>query len=267
MVEVIEKEAADGEIAEVVESGGRRSLPSKLDSQLVIVGMISEWDVRKESVGLVLQIAQHRQVLYTILNGLDVPIEHGAVRTNAEAVCSAMDIDPVLTSEFLVGDRHAHTFAEHLGATAGKCVKSGLAQCDQHIFDRHFVDAGDVRDLDGGKGLDVHVRVSRFQSAKHLAVVCEPRLHVETADDMELLSQPVRLLGFGVDLLERVVISAFFLRQPRKGTEYASLPQITDVGRIDVLIGGEGHDIAVPTAVGVIGKHADPQQIGRREEI
>ena len=178
-----------------------------------------------------------------------------------------MHIDPVLGRELLVGDRHADAFAEDLGAAAGKRVEAGFAQRDQHVLDRHLVDARDVRDLDSRQRLDVNVRVARLEAAEHLAVVLEPGLHIESTDDMELLRQSIgRRLRFGVYLVERVVICAFFLRQPRKGAEDAGLTQVADVGRIDVLVGRERHDVAVLAAIGVVGKHPHSEEVGRCEE-
>src|SRR2546430_9464285 len=52
--EVVEKEPSDGEVAEVVESGRRGALTAKLDTELVVIRVIGERNVSKESVRLVL---------------------------------------------------------------------------------------------------------------------------------------------------------------------------------------------------------------------
>src|ERR1700693_2764063 len=127
VLEVVEEEPADGEIAEVIEAGRRRSLSTELDSKLVVVGVISERNVGEEAVGFVLEIAKHREMLDAVLNGLDVSVKHRAVRSNPKAVRGAMDIDPVLGRELLVGDRHAHALAEDFGSAAGQGVQSGVA--------------------------------------------------------------------------------------------------------------------------------------------
>ena len=62
------------------------------------------------------------------------------------------------------------------------------------------------------------------------------------------------------------MIGALFLRQARKGAEDAGLAQIADVGRVNVLVRRERHDVAVLPAVDEIGQHPDAQQIGRGEE-
>ena len=84
---------------------------------------------------------------------------------------------------------------------------------------------------------------------------------------MEFLRQPSgRRLRLGEHLIERVVVRALLLRQASEGAEDAGLPEVADVGRIDVLIRRESHDVAVLAAVGVVGEHPDAEQIGRGEQ-
>ena len=229
--------------------------------------MVGERDVGEEAVRFVLEIAEYRQMLDAILDCLDVPVEHGAVRANAESMGGAMDLDPVFAGELLVGDGHAHAFAKDFRAAAGQSVEAGFTKRDQYILDRHLVDASDVGDLHRSEGLDVDVRISRLESAEHLAVVLEAALHIETADDVELFRQAIcRRLRLGVHLIERVVISTLFLGETREGAEHAGFAQIADVGRIDVLVGGESHDVAMLATIGVVGEHAKPEQIRRRKK-
>ena len=91
-------------------------------------------------------------------HGLDVAVEHGAVGADAELVRGAVHADVVGAAELLVGDLLAHGRAERLGAATGHGVEPRLAQRDEHVGPRHLLDAGDVRDLDRGERLDVHVR-------------------------------------------------------------------------------------------------------------
>ncbi len=111
----------------------------------------------------------------------------------------------------------------------------------------------------------MHVRVALLEPAEHLAVVGEPRLHVEAAHDVELAHVVVRG-GLGERLLHRVAIGALFLGQAGVGAEDARLAQDADVRRVDVLVGGKVHAIAVSRAVGRVGEHAEAVQVGRGEE-
>jgi len=84
---------------------------------------------------------------------------------------------------------------------------------------------------------------------------------------VELLGQAGgRRLRLGVHLIQSIVVSALFLRQPGERAEDAGLPQIADVRRVYVLIGGEGDHVAVLTTVGIVGEHPHSEQIRRCEE-
>ena len=189
VLEVVEEEPADGEVLQVVDARRRRAGAPELRAELVVVGMVRERDVGEESARLVLQVAQHAEMVDAVLDRLDVAVEHRAVGADAELVRDAVDVDPLAAGELLLGDRRAHAGAEHLGAAAGHRVEPRLAQRDEHVAHGHLLDARDVRDLDRGERLDVHLRMPRLEAAEHLAVVGEPRLHVEATDDVELARQ------------------------------------------------------------------------------
>src|SRR6266508_296131 len=145
VIEVVEEQPADSKIAEIVEACSRRSLSPELDTQLVVVGVIGEWDVGEEPASLVLKRAKNGQMLDAVVDCLDVAIEHGAVGANAKPVRSPMNRDPIFSSQLLIGDLHSHTAAEHFGASSRQSVEAGFAECRQHLLDRHFLDARDVR--------------------------------------------------------------------------------------------------------------------------
>src|SRR5881275_2638990 len=56
MVEVVEKETPDSDVAQIVEAGGRGALPAERDTELVVVRVIRERDVREKAARLILQI-------------------------------------------------------------------------------------------------------------------------------------------------------------------------------------------------------------------
>ncbi len=236
----------------------RRALPVQLNAQLVVVGVIRERYVGQEAARFVLQVAEHAQVRDAIGVRLHVAIQHRAVRADSETMRRAMHVDVLGPAELLVGDLLANGGTERLGTAAGHRVQTCLAQRDEHVLPRHLLDARDVRDLDGRERLDVDVRKLALERTEHRRVVLEPRLHIEAADDVELLRQAVAgRLGLGEDLLERVPVRAVFLRQPRIPAEDAGLPQDADVRRVDVLIRREGDDVAVLRAVHRVRQRAD----------
>ena len=90
---------------------------------------------------------------------------------------------------------------------------------------------------------------------------------MEPAHDVELARRhAARLLRLVVDLLQRPGVRALLLRHAGERAEHAGVPKHADVRRVDVLIGGEEHAIAVPPGVGDLGQAAQAEQVGRRIE-
>ena len=79
-----------------------------------------ERDEREEAAGLVLQVAQAEQVVDPLLVGLDVAVEHRAVRRDAEAVRRAVRLEPDVRMLLAGRDQPAHAVGEDLGAAAGQ---------------------------------------------------------------------------------------------------------------------------------------------------
>ena len=199
-------------------------------------------------------------------NDLDVAVQHRRIRANAQPVRNAVHLDPVFGVELLLGDGRAHALAEHLGAAAGQRVEPGIAKRDEHIVIGHLLDARDVRDLDRGERLDVHIGVALLQSAEHLGVVLEPCAHVEPAHDVELAHVRIRG-GLRVHLIHRVAIRPGFLGQPRVRAEDARLAKDADVGRIDVLVRGEVHDLPCFASFAAFARCPTPSRSGVSKSV
>ena len=267
VLEIVEKETAHGEILQIVESRRRRARASELDPQLVVVGMVRKRDVGQEATRLILKVAQHPEVVDAILVGLDMAIQHRAVGPNTKLVGRAVHLDVFGARQLAIGDRGSDARAEYFGASAGHRVEPCVPQRDENVPHAHLVDARDMRDLHRRERLDVHLRVTRLEPAKHLVVVGESRLHVEPTNDVELAGHATgRALGFRIHLLHRVAVRAVLLWQARIGAEDARLPKDADVRGIDVLIGRKGDAIAMPGAVRSVSHCAKSKQIGSAKE-
>ena len=86
---------------------------------------------------------------------------------------------------------------------------------------------------------------------------------MQPADDVELAGRhPPSLVRFREDLLERPGIRPVLLGHPGERAEHAGVAENADVGRIDVLVGGEEDPVAVAAPVGRIGEEAESEQVG-----
>ena len=86
--------------------------------------------------GLVLELAQPEQVVDALLVGLDVPVEHRAVRRDPEPVRGAVDVEPVVRMLLAGRDEPPDAVGEDLGAAAGQRAEPGVAQLAQHLLVR-----------------------------------------------------------------------------------------------------------------------------------
>src|SRR6267378_3135162 len=87
---------------------------------------------------------------------------------------------------------------------------------------------------------------------------------MQAAHDMELARGVVaRGVGFGKDFFQTARVGAGFLGHAGKGAEDAGVAQDADVGRIDVLVGGEVDALAVLADVGQVRHLSQRQQVVR----
>ena len=264
---VVEQQAADGDVLEVVESGRGGSCAAECLAQFVVVRMVGERDVGQETAGFVLQRSQGEQVIDPVLERFDVPIEHRAVGRHAEAMGFPVDREPLVAAQLAVGDRGARGGRENFRAAPRQRADTGILHSLQHLARRQAFDSGEMRNLDRGQGLDHDVGMPLLQAPEHVEVVRQLELGVQAADDVEFTRWIfARRIGLREDFLEAAGVRAVFFRHAGKRTKHAGVAQNADVGRIDVLIGGEVDALAVVPPIGEIGKTADREQVGRSKK-
>ena len=129
--------------------------------------------------------------------------------------------------------------------------------------------AGDLRvvlDLNGGEGLDDHVRGhDRANPAEHVEVELERPVGMQSTHDVKL----VRSIGdcfFGGarDLVERHLVGAFLSLRAGERAELA--PVLADVRRIDMAIHHEVDAIAVDASTCEVGHLTDAYEVVARVE-
>src|SRR5258706_2831672 len=114
------------------------------------------------------------------------------------------------------------------------------------------------------EGLYHHLRVTLLQAAKHVDVVCEPELGMQPADDVKLARRIVaRGVRFREYFVEAPGVGAVLFRHPRERTEHARVAQNADVRRIDVLVCGKVHSVAIASSVCEVREVAEGEQVVR----
>ena len=255
--EVVEQQAAHRDLADVGQPGGHRQMIERR-----VLGMERQRNEGLEAAGFILHGAQLQQVVDAVFVVLDVAVEHGGIRPEAQLVGQARGLQPFAAVDLVVADDGAHARREDLRAAAGHGIDAGIAQLDQRFFDGELGAAGEERDLDHGEGLDVDLGKALLQAADQVEEVFERQVGMQAADDVELgdcfgVAGGRRLPG----LFESHGVAGRVALLAAKGAELAG--RHADVGGVDVAIDVEVGHVAVHPLAHVVGQPADGQHVGR----
>ena len=123
MFNVIEIDAADREVAKLIESGRpwdageRRAL-----------GLEGERNKAGETSRFILELPQLSQVVDPVFVRLDVPVEHRASAAATHPVPGSMHVKPFRSAFLAPAQFIAHSRIENLGAAPSERTETGLAQ-------------------------------------------------------------------------------------------------------------------------------------------
>ncbi len=197
--------------------------------------------------------------------GLDVAVEHGGVRGQADLVRGAGDVQPLLAADFVVADDFAHARIENFRAAAGQRIHAGVLERQQRIADGQFGDAREIADLDHGEGFQVHGRAALLEAAHHVQEIFEGQIGMQAADHVKFGGSFAHaLFGALPDFFEGEGVGAGRVGIAAEGAEFAM--GHANVGGIDVAIDVEVADVAVALLANVVREPAEGEQVGRAVE-
>ena len=148
--------------------------------------MKGEGDEYLEAVRFVLESAKSKEVINTLLNGLDCAVEHRAVALQSELVRDAVNFEPFVSVGFVTTDLLADPIREDLRATTRKGTESRFDEVFQYRLIRHGVLLREVVNLNRGERLDVEFRELAADHAQEVRVVLKIKVGVESVDDVDL---------------------------------------------------------------------------------
>src|SRR4029453_7054129 len=131
MVDVIQVNAADGEIAKLLER--RNTFYVREDCSLRLEGKRNK---AGKATGLVLQLAELAQMINAMSQRLDVSVEHGTSAAATHFVPGAMDVEPFSSGFFPTANCVTNGRIENLRATASNRTETGFAQSLERVTDR-----------------------------------------------------------------------------------------------------------------------------------
>ena len=85
----------------------------------------------------------------------------------------ARDVQPHLTADLVITDDFSDAGMENFRAATGQRIDPSLFELQKRFSDRQFRDAGEVADLNHGKGLQMHRGAAFFQPADEIQEIVE----------------------------------------------------------------------------------------------
>ena len=211
--------------------------------------------------------AQAKQVVDPLLVGLDVAVEHRAVRGDAHPVRGPVRGDPVVGVLLARRDQLSDAVGEHLGAAAGERAQARLLEIRQDRSRGETRELGHVVDLGRGEELQVDVGQRLVQRSRHAGVVVVADVGVLAADhvDLAVALALVHLDGVGDQVGDVPRVGALLPARARERAELALHP--AHVGVVQVQVVDEEDLVGAPAQPpGGVGQLAEREHVVALEE-
>src|SRR5664279_3122113 len=201
----------------------------------------------------------------SVLVVLDVAVEHGGVRLQADFMRRACELEPVVSVDFVVADDVPDAVGKNLGAAAGHGVESRFLEFDQHLARGHLANLREEGDLNHGERLEMHLRKSFLQPRDQIDVVLERQIGVQPANNVKLRYRlAVAGSGGAPDFLQRHGVGAGGILLATEGAQAAG--RHANIGVVDVAVHVEVGDVTVHPLANVVRQPTDRQDVTRAVE-
>ena len=108
-----------------------------------------------KALRFVLLFEKPNKMIYTVLDGFDVAVEHRGICFQAGGVHFARKVEPALSIAFMGANHRAGRLAKDFGATARARVHPGLNKSLNNILVRHPVKMGKMINLNHRKSFQM----------------------------------------------------------------------------------------------------------------
>ena len=93
--------------------------------------------------------------------------------------------EPLVAVDFVVADDVAHAVGENFGAAAGQRIHARSFQLFQRLANRELGALRQIRDLDHGEGLEMHLRKALLQAGAEIEEILKRQVGMQSADDVK----------------------------------------------------------------------------------
>ena len=183
----------------------------------------------------ILQITQTQQVVYAVVDALDMTIEHCGIGVETRLVSLLVHLQPLCRGALLGAYLAPYNLIENLGTTTRNRLHTRLFEQLQALLNGESRLANHIVEFHRSKCLDTYLGHNLLDASNHLGIVVDIALGVYTSHDMYLGGTTLLAsLDLRQDLLHRVVPRTLLALATTVGAE-ATLED-ADIGRFEVEI-------------------------------
>src|SRR5215475_10544091 len=130
-----------------------------------VLGMKCERYETVEPARLVLQIAQLNEVINAFFQRLDVTIQHGRIRPDAQLVNGTGNFQPTVAGNLMSCNQRPGTFCKNFSSAARTTSHTGIPQLGDDPFERLARNLREKVELDHRECLEMHQWKPMLQAA------------------------------------------------------------------------------------------------------
>lgn len=105
-------------------------------AELGILRMEGERNENLKPVGLILQVAEAKQVIDAVVGIFNMSVEHGAIGAQTDLVSGAMDLEPSEGIGFVLANLIANFGMEDLSSSSGHASETGIFEVFENPLKR-----------------------------------------------------------------------------------------------------------------------------------
>ena len=155
MLDIVEVDAGDGQVLQILDGGGFFVHEA---AERGVLALESPGDEGREAARVFLDLAHDLEVIHALLQRLAAAEHHGGGGAHTEGVRGAMHVDPFRGRALEPADAVADAVVQDLRAAAGDGVETRVAQAGNGVAQAQPADFGDVGNLRRGKAMQVNVK-------------------------------------------------------------------------------------------------------------
>src|SRR5882762_89025 len=136
-----------------------------------------------KAIGLILHGTQAEQMIDTVFVVLDVTVQHGRIRPQANLMSRARSVQPFLAVNLVIADDMPNMIAENLRPASGKRIDPSFFQLYKRLSNRELGSLGQVGNLHHRERLQGHLKAFTMVEVSYLAK--RAKLSIQSGNKIE----------------------------------------------------------------------------------